>query len=161
MELGIIAAIGNNGVIGNDGKLPWPKISGDLKRFRELTISHPVIMGRKTFESIGRPLPYRLNVVISRGGVGSSGVYVRNSLEEAINFLEERPVGGIDYSKGYFIGGGEVYRGALPFVSFMEITEVHKNYSGDVYFPKFDKGEWDEISREKRDEFDFVSYLRK
>ena len=141
MELGIIAAIGNNGVIGNDGKLPWPKISGDLKRFRELTISHPVIMGRKTFESIGRPLPYRLNVVVSRDAsagmrgavsIENSGLvptpfYVRNSLEEAINFLEVRPVKGIDYSKGYVIGGGEVYREVLPFVNFMEITEIHKS----------------------------------
>lgn len=161
MELGIIAAMGGNGVIGKDGKLPWPKISEDLKRFRELTISHPVIMGRKTFESIGGPLPHRLNVVISRGGFGSSGVYVRNSLEEAINFLEVRPVKGIDYSNGYVIGGGEVYRGVLPFVNFMEITEIHKSYSGDVYFPKFDKNEWNEISREQMNGFDFVSYLRR
>jgi dihydrofolate reductase len=161
MELGIIAAIGNNGVIGKDGKLPWPKISEDLGRFKELTSFHPVIMGRKTFESIGKPLSNRLNVVISRGGFRSRGIYVRNSLEEAINFLDLRSVRGIDYSRGYVIGGGEIYTGAFPLINFMKITEVHKSYSGDVYFPKFDKGEWNEISREQMKGFDFVSYLRK
>jgi len=158
MDLGIIVAVAENGVIGKDGKLPWPKISEDFRRFKKLTKHHPVIMGRKTYESIGSPLSNRLNIILSRSGFKHEGVYVKNSLREAIDFLEKNQVKGFDYSKSYIIGGAGVYREALPFVNFMEITEVRGNYDGDVYFPKFNKDEWEKICYDFREGFSFVSY---
>lgn len=135
----LIAAIGIlNNVIGwKNGKMPWPHISEDMKRFKKTTLGHPIIMGRKTFESFGaRALPDRLNIVISRdiGYKAPEGVIVAHSLEDAL--LKAR---GYDPKKIFVIGGGEIYELALPYADELDITLVSGNeYDGDVFFPKFE-----------------------
>ncbi len=159
MNLGIIAAISSNGVIGKDGKIPW-RIPEDMKRFKEVTMWHPIIMGRKTYESIGRPLPDRLNIVLSRGNFSGENIHVHNSLESAVDYLESGSVKNFDLKKIYIIGGRSVYEEALPFSNFLEITEVNGNYEGDVYFPEVDWNRWSEIDRMDFDDYSFVSYRR-
>ena len=160
MQIVIIAAIAENGVIGKAGKLPW-HIPEDLKRFKQLTIGHSVIMGRKTFESIGKPLVDRKNIVItnqknympiqSAGAASSSDIIVVHSLKEAI----KKCSGG----KAFIIGGQSVFEEALPIADRLEITEVHSSVDGDVFFPEIG-GEWKETAREDHDGFSFVTYLR-
>lgn len=159
-EIIIIAAVAENGVIGRQGKLPW-HIPEDMKRFKQLTIGHPVIMGRKTFESLGKPLSGRKNIVItsqknympiqSAGAAFSSDIIVVHSLEEAI----KKCSGG----KAFIIGGQSVFEEALPLADRLEITEVHRSVDGDVFFPEI-SGEWKETAREDHDGFSFVTYLR-
>lgn len=158
MELIIIAAIAENRVIGRDGKIPW-HISEDMQRFKQLTLHHPVIMGRKTWESIPskyRPLPGRVNLVLSRQeGYQADGAYIFPSLEAAVDSVKEH------YAHTFVMGGQAVYEQALPLAQRMEITEVHFPYKGDAYFPDFNKEEWRESSRVKRGQYSFVSYVRK
>jgi dihydrofolate reductase len=168
MELGIIAAVASNRVIGNKGEIPWGFFPEDLSRFRALTMGHPIIMGRKTYESIPeerRPLDGRLNIVLSRSEFSSEGIYVKESLNDALEFLEGRPVGNYRYDKVYVIGGGEVYREAMPLVDFMEVTKIWKSYEGDVHFPEIDRDEWKDVHTRDRERFvgdeggySFVSY---
>ncbi len=175
MELIIIAAVAENRVIGKDGKVPW-HISEDLQRFKQLTWRHPVIMGRKTWESIKekyRPLPERLNIVLTRqDNYQAPGAVVIPSLERAIVDIEgvekNNPVennnffvDGIDYRQAFIIGGQAVYEQALPIAQRMEITELCSSYKGDAYFPDFSREEWKEISRVPRGQYSFVSYVRK
>ncbi|MBR9683058.1 dihydrofolate reductase [Candidatus Woesearchaeota archaeon] len=161
MELVVIAAVAENNVIGVKGKLPW-NIPKDMKRFKELTSYHPVIMGRKTYQSIGKPLPNRLNVVLSKKKkLNSWGVFVASSLEEAIEGLkkEEPFVKGIDYSKCFVIGGQKVYEQALPLADRLEITHVHRKVKGNVYFPEIKLGKWVAEEAIIDGELSFVSYV--
>ena len=159
MDIGIIAAIAENGVIGKGGKLPW-HIREDMKHFKEVTMWHPIIMGRKTYESIGRPLLGRLNIILSRRDFSGENIHVYNSLESAIDYLESGSAKNFDLKKIYVIGGKSVYEKTLPLADFLEITEVHGDYDGDVYFPDVDWDKWQETNRKDFDEYSFVSYRR-
>jgi dihydrofolate reductase len=151
----IVAAVGRNGVIGIENRLPW-RIPEDLARFKELTMGSAIVMGRATFESIGRPLPGRTNIVLTRRGDWSHrGVRVAASLEEALDLAR-------DEGKDVFIvGGAEVYKEALKVAHRMELTEVDAEPEGDTVFPPVDWSIWEETERETRDGFTFVTYDRK
>jgi dihydrofolate reductase len=147
----LIAAVADNGVIGKDGGLPW-RIPADLRWFRERTMGHHVVMGRKTWASIGRPLPGRTNVVVSRsldpsGPEGredeSSGVTVVDGLARA---LELAAIAGDD--EVFVIGGAELYRSALPLADRLYLTRVHAVIEGDTWFPALDPAAWVEVARE-------------
>lgn len=142
-EIVLIAAVGENDVIGADGDMPW-KLSTDLKRFKRLTLGHPVVMGRKTFESIGRPLPGRRNIVVTRdAGWAHEGVVRATSLDEAFALAGETAGDAV-----MVIGGGTIYAAALPLADRLEITRVHAAPAGDTLFPKIDPQEWREVARE-------------
>ncbi len=153
----LIASVSENNVIGNKGNLPW-HISDDLKRFKQLTLNHPVIMGRKTFESIlkvfGKPLPGRTNIVVTRDkNYQSPGCIIKNSIEEGIKEAKK-----LDKDI-YIIGGQNIYEQSIDFADRLEITKIHKNYEGDAFFPKIGK-EWKETKREDKDGFSFITYQR-
>lgn len=146
----IIVAVSENGIIGKDNDLPW-KISEDLKRFKELTKGHPVIMGRKTHESIGRILPDRLNIVITRDkDVSYNGCITVNSISDAI-----RKAG--NDKEIFIIGGGEIYKKSLGFVDRIYLTKVHQTVEGDTYFPTLNS-DWKETNREDKDGYSFITY---
>jgi dihydrofolate reductase len=130
--ISIIAAIGESRELGKDNKLLW-QIPEDMKRFREKTAGHSVIMGRKTYESIGKPLPHRLNIVVSRNpGFHPAGVIVTGGLEQAITrALQE------DTEEIFVIGGGEIYKQALPLADKLYLTVVHASAPADTYFPEY------------------------
>ncbi len=137
----IIVAIAENGVIGDKNALLW-NIKEDMRRFRTTTTGHPVVMGRKTFESIGRPLPKRTNVVITRGDTTFEGCKVAHSLEEAIAmFPAEEEV--------FIIGGAQIYTQAMALADKLYLTIVHRNYEGDTSFPEINYSEWREVARER------------
>ena len=142
--ISLVVAVARNGVIGSAGRLPW-HISSDLKRFKAITIGKPVIMGRKTWESLPRkPLTGRTNIVITRQkGFAAGGAKVVASVEAAI-----AAAGAEDPSEIAIIGGGEVYRMFLPLASRVYLTEVDLAAEGDTYFPALPADEWHEISRE-------------
>jgi dihydrofolate reductase len=150
MSLILIAAVGANGVIGRDNDLPW-RIREDLQRFKQLTLGHTLVMGRKTYDSIGRPLPGRRTVVVTRQlDWSAQGVEVVHTLEEALEADGDV----------YVAGGGEIYRQALPYADFLELTEVAQSPVGDVTFPAFDRSAWTETARDRRDGFSFVTYTK-
>lgn len=141
MTLSLIVAVSENGVIGRANRLPW-RLPEDLQRFRRLTTGHPVIMGRKTFESIGKPLPGRTSIVVSRTE-RFPGTITARSLDEALEEAARAP--GADAT--FVIGGGEVYREALPLAARIHLTRVHARVDGDATFPELGK-EWVEVGRE-------------
>jgi dihydrofolate reductase len=152
MRVSLIVAMAENGVIGRDGDLPW-RISEDLKRFKEITMGKPIVMGRKTWESIGRPLPGRPHIVISRDPayevVGAEGVDVVASLEAALARAGELiKSGAVEIDEVMIIGGAEIYRLALGRADRIYLTEVHRDIEGDTVFPDFDRAEWRETARE-------------
>jgi dihydrofolate reductase len=157
----IIAAMDKNRVIGKDNKLPPWQAPGDLKRFKSLTEGKVVVMGRKTFESIGKPLPKRLNLIVSRTMQPSEGVYVARNLDEAIhqaadlgrqfNFGEEIMV----------IGGGEIYNQTLPVAHRLYITRVNGEYEGDAFFPEFNENEWELSAQEDLPTHSYLTYERR
>ncbi|WP_414836833.1 dihydrofolate reductase [Candidatus Nanohalococcus occultus] len=158
MKKVIIAAVSENRAIGKDGEIPW-QIPEDLKHFKEKTTGHPVIMGRKTFESLPeshRPLPGRTNIVLSRSGFDHTKESVRsaNSLDEAYRIADELA------EKAFVIGGASVYRQALKDADRMILTEIHERYEGDTFFPEFEDGNWREVRRDEREGFDFVKYRK-
>ena len=154
----IIVAASENNVIGNNNKLIW-HLSDDLKRFKNLTKDHHVIMGRKTFESMPRALPNRTNVIITRKeNYIAENAIVTNSLESALKIAS-------DDAQPFIIGGGEIYNIALNVSDRIELTRVHNNFEGDTTFPEIDKEEWIESNRveKKKDEthsydFTFITY---
>jgi dihydrofolate reductase len=147
MKVAVIAAIAEDGTIGHAGRIPW-HISEDLKRFKRLTMGHPVIMGRKTFESIGKRLPGRRNIVLTR----QPGPDHFPSLDAALKSCGDETV--------FIIGGAEVYRAALPVADTLMLTHVKHPGGGDTNFPDYDRGQWRELSREDTAECSFVTYER-
>ena len=149
----LIAAIGRNRELGKGADLVW-RISDDLKRFKELTSGFPIIMGRKTFESIGKPLPKRINIVVTRDlNWSHAGVVVAHSLEKAFSYSHE-----LGNNKIFVIGGGEIYKEALPFVDTLELTLVDaENPDADIFFPEFEK-EFEETKREERTDESGLAY---
>jgi len=139
--LSIIVAVADNGVIGSGNQLPW-RLPDDLKRFKALSLGKPIVMGRKTFDSIGRPLPGRLNVVISRQpGLAIPGCTVVTSIDEAIAAAQPAP-------EIVIVGGADIYRQVLPQVQVIHLTRVHAHIEGDVMFPKLQEHEWREVAKE-------------
>jgi dihydrofolate reductase len=139
----IIAAVARNGVIGHRNRMPW-RLPEDLKRFRRLTLGHAVIMGRRTFESIGKPLAGRSNIVVTRSPDWTlSGCHAAHSLDAALAAVHER-------EDAFVIGGAEIYALALPVARRLYLTEIERDFDGDAFFPDFDRSRWREVSRESR-----------
>ncbi|MEK7195224.1 MAG: dihydrofolate reductase [Patescibacteria group bacterium] len=161
MKISIIVAMAENHVIGSGGKIPW-RLSADFKRFKEITLGHPVVMGRKTFESIGKPLPERTNIVISRDpNYKAAGCLTAQSLEEAISLAKSA-------DEVFIIGGEQVYKMALPKAGTVYLTMVHGTFEGDAFFPALDGNKWQLLSSEdhKKDDknsadFTYFVYKRK
>lgn len=151
-----IAAYARNGVIGNGPDIPW-RISADWKRFRRVTTGHVLIMGRKTYESIGRPLPGRHTIVITRDpDWRADGVTTADGLDRAIGLARDRHPESIIF----IAGGGEIYRAAWDRTEFLDVTEVDAEPDGDVTFPEVSEACWREVSRDPQDGFAWVSYQR-
>ncbi len=158
--IAIIAAIADNGVIGRDNALPW-RLSDDLRRFKALTLGHPVIMGRLTYESMGRPLPGRHNIVLSRTpGFATAGVEVHRSLVDALAAVA-------DAETAFILGGRRLFDDALAVADRLYVTRVHADVAGDVYFPDLVRDEWrlERCVRHEADErneyaFTFEDYVR-
>lgn len=157
----IIAAVGRNRALGKDNDLIW-HLPADLRRFKSLTRGHHVIMGRKTFESLGKPLPKRTNIVVSRNPhYRAEGCIVVTSLEKALEIAQTDP-------KPFILGGAEIYKQALSVADLMDLTFVHEDFEADAFFPEFDPGEWEMTSREDfhKDEenvydYSFVQYKKR
>ncbi len=150
----LIAAITKNRVLGKDNRLLW-NLPEDLKNFRKITSGNTVIMGRKTFESIGRPLPHRNNIVISRDFPEREGIVLCRNLNEAIE--KARSFG----KEVFIIGGASVYAQALPQAEKMYLSHVKKEFEGDAYFPEFKEEEWQMEEEKDFTEFKFKIYRRK
>lgn len=166
-SIALIAAVARNGVIGRDNKLLW-RLRSDLRRFRRLTIGRPVIMGRKTYESIGKPLPERIVIVVTRDpGFSPEGVTVAHSLQDAL--AEGRRVArDRELSEVMVAGGGDIYAQTLPLAATLYLTEVELEPDGDVFFPPIDRHLFAEVRRVSHaasldDEapFAFVDYARR
>ena len=141
MKVSIIAAVSKNRVIGNENRLPW-HLPEDLKHFKQLTLGKPIIMGRKTYESIGKPLPGRHNIIVTRDKkFTADGCTVVHSLEDAIN-------AGKPAEEVMIIGGATIYEQALPMSQHLYLTLIHKSFEGDTFFPEWNENEWNEIERE-------------
>jgi dihydrofolate reductase len=163
----LVAAVARNGVIGADNKLVW-KLSSDLKRFRAVTWGKPFIVGRKNFEAIGRLLPGRETIIVTREASFSvTGAHVAHDIESALSLAEE--IGRrINADETIVAGGGEIYRQTIDQADALRITEVDLAPEGDVFFPTIDTALWREVKRERgvrteRDEADFsyVDYVRR
>lgn len=151
-----IAAVCTNGVIGADGDQPW-RNRDDFARFKRLTMNQVLVMGRLTFEAIGRALPGRHTIVLSRGDWSHPAVETAKDLGSALALAARRwPDATV-----FIAGGGEIYRLALPLTTRLEITEVDQTLPGEVTFPEIDPAVWQEASREPRDGFSWVTYRRR
>lgn len=166
IRLGIIVAAAENGVIGSNNALPW-HLPEDLRHFKRVTMGKPIIMGRKTFESIGRPLPDRTNIVITHNpAFQPAGVEVASSLEAALALAEH--VALVDGAEeAVVIGGAEIYRAAIPMADRLYITEVHACVEGDAVLPRIDWTQWREMERQRHEasashayDYSFVRYER-
>jgi len=143
MILSLIVAMDEDRTIGREGGMPW-HLPADLKHFKRTTLGKPVIMGRRTYESIGKPLPERRNIVLSRGGFQAEGVETAYSLEEALEMTETA-------EETMIIGGADVFERALPKADRIYLTRIHGHFEGDTHFPPFDHNDWDVESVENRD----------
>ncbi len=145
MNVSIIVAASRNGVIGNKGRLPW-HLPADLQRFKRITMGHPILMGRKTFESIGKPLPGRTNIVITRQqGFQCCGTTVAHSLEEGLLMCDR----GATAQESFVIGGAEIFEQALPLADRIYLTRIEKDFEGDTKLFEIDLAVWKETSREE------------
>lgn len=161
--LSIIVAKAKNNTIGKDNKLLW-NIPDDLKRFKELTTNHNIIMGRKTFESMGRILPNRKHIVFSQNPdfkVNNENVEIVHSMLQIQQYIE-------DENENFVIGGAMIYNLLMPYVTKMYVTEIDKDFEGDTFFPRINSDIWEEISREEGPEdsknnfkYEYVTYKRK
>jgi dihydrofolate reductase len=148
MRLAIIVAVADNGAIGKDNALLW-KLPEDMRHFKQVTMGKPIIMGRKTFESIGKALPGRTNIVITRNGAFTAeGVRCVSSLEEALQ-VAAQTVSMEPAEEAVVIGGSEIYQAALPLADRLYITEVHANVEGDTVLPRVEWDDWREVRRER------------
>ena len=167
MKISLIAAVAANGVIGRnkangEPDMPW-NLPDDFRYFKQKTTGHPIIMGRRTLDALGKPLPNRLNIVITRNtDFKTGGVTVVSSLNDAL--VEARTV---EQTEIFVIGGAEIYALALPIATTLYLTEIQKAYEGETYFPDVNKADWREVSRRPHPvdarhdvAFDFVEYER-
>nr|WP_221625645.1 dihydrofolate reductase [Halobellus ruber] len=159
----MIAAVADNRVIGRDGEMPW-HFAEDLEYFKRTTTGHPVIVGRRTYETVvsalGEPFPGRTSVVLTTQSLElPDGAVVANSVDEAIDLAAaDARARGVDTA--YVAGGGRVYEQFLPHASRLVLTEIHEGYEGDTRFPAFEDDAWVEVERDERAAFDFVTYER-
>lgn len=155
-HLAMIVAASENNVIGVDGDLPW-HLSADLKRFKKLTMGHHMIMGRKTFDSIGRLLPGRTTVIVTRqADYQFEGAKIAHSVEQAVELAKEDPC-------PFIVGGAQIYSAAMPLVDRLFLTRVHSEIEGDTFLPEVDWSAWTLESSEKGSEeveFTFEDYVR-
>lgn len=142
MILTVLAAASENNVIGDHGKIPW-KLPRDFARLKELTMGKPIIMGRKTYESIGRPLPGRTNIVITKKDMDINGCIVVHSLPDAIAYAKENGA-----NEAFIFGGGELYAQSMDMADRIELTRVHGTVQGDAFFPIIHHEKWKEVWRE-------------
>ena len=159
-RIALIAALAQNRVIGVNNTLPW-RLPEDLQHFKALTLGHHILMGRKTFESIGRVLPGRTTVIVSRTGYNApAGCLVTASIPAALDVCAGD-------AEVFFVGGAQLYAQVLPLAQRLYLTEIKAEFDGDAWFPAFDRAAWDEISRDPRHDtasglhYDFVIYQRK
>ncbi len=160
MKVTLIAARARNGVIGRNNQIPW-KIPGEQAYFKRMTMGHPIVMGRKTWESIGRPLPGRRSIVVTRNRTyAAPGAEVVGSLDEALALAR-------DAAEVFVIGGGELYAEAMPRASRVLLTEIGADFEGDTLLPALDPAQWRETSRERHPpttdrafDYSFVVYER-
>ncbi len=144
MKVSVIVAMAANRAIGLDNQMPW-HLSADLKKFKQITMGSPILMGRKTFESIGRPLPGRKNIIISRNAdYQQQGCEVFNSIDAAFAACSQ-------LDEIFVIGGATFYQAVLERADLLYLTEIHKTFPADTYFPEFDLADWREIAREDID----------
>ena len=147
----LVAAVADNGVIGADGDIPW-RLPEDFAHFKRVTLGHTLVMGRATYDSIGRPLPGRTTIVLTRDpDWHADGVLTAPGIEEALALAE---------GDVYVAGGAAVYAAALPHADEQLLSEVDLEPEGDTFYPEFDETEWPEVSREHRDGFDVVRRVR-
>ncbi|WP_068596172.1 dihydrofolate reductase [Vaginella massiliensis] len=159
--ISIVVAVSSNHVIGKNNQLLW-HLPDDFKHFKNITTGHPIIMGRKTYESIGRPLPNRINIVVTRDQqFCADGIVVAFSLKAAL----EKALALDD--EVFVIGGGELYRQVIDMADKIYLTEIHHEFDGDTFFPELDENNWEEISRAHHDKdekhqysFDIITYQR-
>lgn len=154
----LVAALAANRIIGANGALPW-RLPEDMRFFKQITLGHPVIMGRRTWESLKGPLPGRENIVVTRTrGYDAPGAAVASSLDAALALCAGEPV-------VFVIGGSRLFGEALPLATGLVLTEIHKDFPGDTWFPAYDRSQWREAQREAHTaadgmRFDFVRYER-
>ena len=148
IKISMIVAVAENGVIGNNNQLPW-YLPEDLKYFKRVTMGKPIVMGRKTFESIGKPLPGRTNIVVTRNTeYAAEGVKIVSSINEAIKLADDIAL--LDGSNELMvIGGAQLYADILESVERIYLTEVHAEVKGDAFFPNIERSKWEEVAREK------------
>ena len=160
-EITIIAAVSENNVLGKNNKLIW-HIPDDLKRFKKLTLGHSVIMGRKTFESIAKPLPQRKNIILTRNkNYKAKGAVIAHNVKEALNFCEND-------NQPFIIGGGEIYKLFMSISNKIELTRIHKSYDGDAFFPEILEEKWKLVNSKKNNlnetkiiNFSYLTYIKK
>lgn len=158
MKITLIAAMDRNGLIGSNNQLPW-HLPADLKHFKQLTFGKPILMGRKTFESIGKPLPERRNLVLTTDkNLVIAGCDIVNSLDAALSLVSNCP-------EIMIIGGRTIYELAMPVATHMELTLINDTFDGDTHFPKWDKAEWSLIQRDPQHtdeglQYEFARYQR-
>lgn len=151
----VVAAYADNRVIGNAGDIPW-HIPEDFAHFKRTTLGHTLVMGRTTYESIGRPLPGRTTIVVTRDpDWHADGVLVAHGLDEALEIA-----GGLD-GDIVIAGGGQLYEQAMPLATHQVLTEVHRSPEGDTFYPDFDESAWTEVQREPHEGYDFVWWERR
>ena len=151
----LVAAVAENGVIGNGPDIPW-RIPGEQAEFKRLTLGHTLLMGRTTYESIGRPLPGRTTIVLTRDEAWhADGVLVAHDLDEALRLAADLP------GDVMVAGGAQVYAAALPHADEQVLTEVHLDPEGDVLYPTFETAEWTEAAREPGPDYDRVRWVRR
>jgi dihydrofolate reductase len=145
MKISLIVAMASNRVIGDNGQMPW-HLSADLKKFRQITTGFPIVMGRKTYQAIGRPLPNRTNIIISRDtDYQQDGCLVFNDLDGALKYACQLA------EEVFIIGGATLYEALLPVADMLYVTEIHQVFAGDTVFPDFDSHDWLEVAREEID----------
>lgn len=147
MDVSFVVAVAENGIIGNDNELPW-RLSSDLKRFRQITMGKPIIMGRNTFNSIGKPLDGRANIILSRNkDFSHDGIFVVQDVPSALE-LGKREAEKSSCSEIMIIGGAQIYSAFMPFATRIYYTQVHSQPDGDASFPSLDLDVWEEVERD-------------
>lgn len=157
MELISVAAVAENGVIGDDGELPWPSIPADKRQYRERTAGHPVVLGRRTFDSMRDDLPGAEQIVLSRSreSFDVQTAHHASDVDEAIDVAED-----LGADRVYVLGGGAVYHLFQPHLDRMLISRVHGEYEGDTYYPDWDESEWTLASETEYDRFTLEEWVR-
>jgi Dihydrofolate reductase len=164
VQIALIAAVAANGVIGREGTMPW-HLPADLRRFKQVTVGHPVVMGRRTFESIvdalGGPLPERTNIILSRRlEAAPAGTQLAGSVDAAMR-LARADARSRGVQTVFIIGGAAVYEQTIDAADRVLLTELERSVSGDRHFPDLDPAQWTEVEREQHEGFSFVEYRRK